>query len=288
MPKHTHDTDAGFDLRYSGKDAIKLKPYLRTCINLKIALEIPATTIVQLISRSSLAKKGINIKEGIIDAGYIENIIAILQNGSKKTYTIEPNKKIAQTIFLFLVKVAQLVSVENRKELKITIKGIQRFGSMNRIDIPINMVEEKVIDKREIISTHQSISIPLYDQYMLAIKRKVKNQIQIFEAEAILCESGEIGLVNLYIPAKNHKHIKIPIHNNTEHIIEHIIEIPKKTIIKYLGSEVEDQPPNLDSGYWQVAMKLEDKEKTAFTIQEKNFEFEVMPFGLINASVIFQ
>ncbi|KAG9298298.1 hypothetical protein G9A89_002786 [Geosiphon pyriformis] len=78
MPEHAHDTDAGFDLRYLGKEAIKLEPNSCTCIDLKIALEIPATTMVQLASKSSLAKKGINIR-GIIDAGYMGNIITMLQ-----------------------------------------------------------------------------------------------------------------------------------------------------------------------------------------------------------------
>ncbi|KAG9301110.1 hypothetical protein G9A89_012493 [Geosiphon pyriformis] len=88
------------------KNAIKLELHLCTYIDLKIALKIPATIIVQLVSRSSLAKKEINIKEGIIDIGYVGNIIAMLQNDLEKTYIIDPNKKIAQTIFLPLVKVA--------------------------------------------------------------------------------------------------------------------------------------------------------------------------------------
>ncbi|KAG9306992.1 hypothetical protein G9A89_000906 [Geosiphon pyriformis] len=106
MPKCAHDTNAGFDLRYSEKEVIKLEPNLHTCIDLKIALEILATTIVQLASKSSLVKKEINIRGEIIDVRYIENIIAILQNDSEKTYIIEPNKKIAQAIFLPLVKIS--------------------------------------------------------------------------------------------------------------------------------------------------------------------------------------
>ncbi|KAG9284538.1 hypothetical protein G9A89_014142 [Geosiphon pyriformis] len=240
MLEHTHNTDTEFDLKYSGKEAIKLEPNLCTCIDLKIALKILATTMVQLASRSSLAKKGINIRGEIIDAEYVGNIIAMLQNDSEKTYIIEPNKKITQAIFLPLVKIAQLVSVGNREELEIIARGIQRFESMSRIDIPVNMAKEKVIDKGEIISIHQSISIPLYDQYMLPIKREVKNQAQLFEAEATICESGEIGLTNLYILAKSPKNIKIPIYNTTGSVIK----IPKETIIEYLTTKVEDQPPN--------------------------------------------
>ncbi|KAG9284375.1 hypothetical protein G9A89_023632 [Geosiphon pyriformis] len=106
MSECVHDTNAEFDLRYLEKDSIKLESHLCTCIDLKIALEIPTTTMVQLASRSSLAKKKINIREGIIDAGYVGNIIAMLQNDSEKSYIIDSNEKIAQAIFLPLVKVA--------------------------------------------------------------------------------------------------------------------------------------------------------------------------------------
>ncbi|KAG9302583.1 hypothetical protein G9A89_007287 [Geosiphon pyriformis] len=137
MPKCAHDINTGFDLKYSERDAIKLESHLCTCIDLKIALKILATTMVQLASRSSLVKKRINIRGGIIDAEYIGNIIVMLQNNSEKAYTIDLNEKIAQAIFLSL---------------------------------------KEIIDKREIISTHQSITIPPYNQYILAIKREVKDQ----------------------------------------------------------------------------------------------------------------
>ncbi|KAG9294284.1 hypothetical protein G9A89_021643 [Geosiphon pyriformis] len=160
MSEHMYNTNTEFDLRYQEKNLIKLEPHLHICIDLKIALEIPATTMIQLASRNSLAKKEINIRGGIIDAEYVRNIIAMLQNDSKKAYIIDPNEKIIQIIFLLLVKIAQLVSVGNRKKLGITAKGIQRFGSTDKIDVLVNMTEKKIIDKEEIISTHQPISIP--------------------------------------------------------------------------------------------------------------------------------
>ncbi|KAG9290963.1 hypothetical protein G9A89_011113 [Geosiphon pyriformis] len=49
------------------------------------------------------------------------------------------------------------------EELGITTKEIQDFGLTDRIDVPINMAEEEIVDKEEIISIHQSISIPPYD-----------------------------------------------------------------------------------------------------------------------------
>ncbi|KAG9302375.1 hypothetical protein G9A89_011425 [Geosiphon pyriformis] len=260
MPECAHDINTGFDLRYPGKNAIKLEPHSRTCLDLKIALEIPATTMVQLISKSSLAKRGINIKEGIIDTGYVGNIIVMLQNDSEKAYIIEPNKKIAQAIFLPLIRVAQLVSVGKSEELGITARRIQRFGSTDRIEVPVNIVEEKIVGQEEIISTGQAISIPPYSQYILAIERKEKKQEQIFEAEATLCKSGEIGLINLYIPAKSYSSIKIPIYNNTGNVIN----IPEGITIGYLTTEIEDQPPNSIPDFLQLCGYVDITSQTIY------------------------
>ena len=45
---------------------------------------------------------------------------------------------------------------------------------------------------------------------------------------------------------------------------------------------------DLQSGYWQIHLANDVKEKTAFTCQYSHFQFHIMPFGLTNAPATFQ
>ncbi|KAG9292899.1 hypothetical protein G9A89_016261 [Geosiphon pyriformis] len=126
--KRVHDTNTSFDLRYSGQSPIIIAPHFFVKIDLKIVLEIPVSTMVQVAFQSSLAKKKIDVKGGIIDAGYMENIIMMLQNNSNRPYKIESQEKIAQAIFLLLVKIPQLTPITTQED--------------GRENVPVNFMEK--------------------------------------------------------------------------------------------------------------------------------------------------
>lgn len=59
-------------------------------------------------------------------------------------------------------------------------------------------------------------------------------------------------------------------------------------ILALLGKAKYFTSLDLKSGYWQVLMDENDKEKTAFACHRGLFEFNVMPFGLTSAPAVFQ
>ncbi|KAG9293373.1 hypothetical protein G9A89_007619 [Geosiphon pyriformis] len=163
--------------------------------------------MVQVASQFSLAKKGIDVKRRIIDASYMRNIIIMLQNNLDRPYKIESQEKIAQAIFLPLVKILQLTLVTIQEELGLTAQGINGFGSNERENIPINFTEKD--------------------------SNQIQDQALLFKANPKICFLANVA--NLYLLAKAHKHFKIPIHNPTEDVIE----IPKRTLVGSISPDIQ-------------------------------------------------
>ena len=59
-------------------------------------------------------------------------------------------------------------------------------------------------------------------------------------------------------------------------------------ILSLLGNAKYFTALDLKSGYWQVQLDDDSKEKTAFACHRGLFQFNVMPFGLSNAPAVFQ
>jgi len=173
IPERAHENDAGFDVKYTGEEPIEIRPQQTVYIDLYIALEIPPGTVCQLMSRSSLVKKGIEVKAGTIDAGYTGNIGVLLYNNSQTSYTIQSQERIAQAVFLQLAPIDRIESVTTRQKLGNTNRGEDGFGSTGQFDIASYLFEkeqeereeDQIITPRELTNEQQQSWNKLLEQH---------------------------------------------------------------------------------------------------------------------------
>ncbi|KAG9287924.1 hypothetical protein G9A89_017519 [Geosiphon pyriformis] len=167
IPKRAHLTDAEFNLCYPEDQSTTLPPRSITKIDLKIVVEILPGIMVQIAF----------IQEEVVDSKYTENLMVLLQNNSEKSYTINSKEKIAQVIFLSLVKIGKFVPVENCEELLQTIRGTFGFGLIGK-RIKANFaetIEEKGKIKIPIANTTKELIYILEDTIIGYLGMELEN-----------------------------------------------------------------------------------------------------------------
>ncbi|KAG9299750.1 hypothetical protein G9A89_013110 [Geosiphon pyriformis] len=163
--------------------------------------------MVQIASRSLLASKRINIREKIIDAGYTGDITIMLQNETDKPF------KIAQAIYLSLINILGLQSVNNREQLGKSERRMQGFGSTGRFTVPVNIALNTQNESYQILQLPQSITIsPFGEHHEIYTCLKPTTTQQIFESNEQICLKHKISIPNIYIP-KGIKKFRITFYN---------------------------------------------------------------------------
>jgi deoxyuridine 5'-triphosphate nucleotidohydrolase len=167
LPEKAHSTDAGYDVFYTGEKEEVIPAHKVLLVDIYIAIEIPVGVMCQVMSRSSLAKQGINVKGGVIDSGYTGNISVIIQNDSEEDFLLKPQQKIAQLVFLQLASIDSLQPVETRKELGQTSRGTDGFGSTDLTEAQTYFLEqereEKIIEQRKLTEDQERRLIQLLE-----------------------------------------------------------------------------------------------------------------------------
>ncbi len=129
MPEYATDGSAAIDLRCAENSPITILPHERRLVPSGIAIEPDRKNVVALVcARSGLSSRhGIALANGVgvIDSDYRGEIILSLINLSDTAYTIEPNERIAQLIFMPIMQ-ARIVEAMTLSE---TTRGAGGFGS---------------------------------------------------------------------------------------------------------------------------------------------------------------
>jgi dUTP pyrophosphatase len=97
LPPTKHNpNDAAFDL-YAVKD-MQIPVNTTDIVHTGICIEIPKGYFGKIESRSSLAKRGIFCTAGVIDSGYRDEIMVVMNNLSQDNYSVKQGDRIAQMI----------------------------------------------------------------------------------------------------------------------------------------------------------------------------------------------
>ncbi len=123
LPTRAHHEDAGLDL-YASEDLL-IGPGHGVMASTGIAMAIEKGYVGMIADRSSLAKKGLKVAGGIIDAGYRGEIKIIIRNLTNEEIKLSKGERIAQ---LLLIPIAT-PSVLEVKDLDQTVRGSGGFGS---------------------------------------------------------------------------------------------------------------------------------------------------------------
>lgn len=86
-----------------------------------------------LVPRSSTGSKGYSLANtiGVIDSDYTGEVLMNIQNTSLESITIEPGMRLAQVIFMPVLK-PRFVELTDEEELTITQRGAGGFGSTGK------------------------------------------------------------------------------------------------------------------------------------------------------------
>ena len=133
LPSYAHIGDSGMDIKANIDAEIKLHPLERRLIPTGIYVDIPEGYEIQVRPRSGMAlTRGLTVLNtpGTIDSGYKNEIGVILINLSSEVQTILPGEKIAQLVFIEVVK----ANIEEIQEInKETDRGLNGYGSTGRL-----------------------------------------------------------------------------------------------------------------------------------------------------------
>lgn len=129
LPEYATPGSAGMDLSACIPGEITIKPGEIVKVNTGIAIQIPHSGIGGFVfPRSGLSSKhGISLANcvGVIDSDYTGEIICPVINHSSSDYTIKPGDRIAQLVFLPVIK----ARLQETDRLEATERGSGGFGS---------------------------------------------------------------------------------------------------------------------------------------------------------------
>lgn len=221
--------------------------------------------------------------------GYVEipDILEVEQNKTLKTLNSKTEFNHIQVIIDDIEKdVINKINVNDKKTIINIIKNFSDAFSKNKMDIgccPLIKHNIDVTNERPIAQNWRRAPLHLenkVDEMIVELEKNgiIRESVSPWSSPIVICQkkSGEIRLCIDY--RKLNSVTRRPIH-----------PIPdNRQLFDSLAGAKYFSALDLSSGYYNIEISENDKEKTAFATRRGQFEFNRMPFGLCGAPATFQ
>lgn len=124
LPQRATEGSAGYDL-YAAEDFTLFPDSDSYLVKTDISISLPLNSMGRILSRSSMALKGIHAVAGTIDEDFLGEVKVMLINLSTNEYQIKRGDRIAQLVIIPVLT----PSVQQVDELDDTARGMGGFGS---------------------------------------------------------------------------------------------------------------------------------------------------------------
>jgi len=264
----------------------------------------PGISVMAMIS--PVEKKGNDYFSRIAVSNFTEREVAIEKNTSCKAEWYSGGK----TIWLNGELSAKRKESNNKvssKKLKAAIKqkaweskfleDNQKTGLTGILTEMASVFEPKFKPGKALRSPHR-INVMGHPPIKTPLRRKserendiISRQVQEMKKQGVIQDSKSPWSFAVILAPKKDGTYRFcvdyrPLNKITK---KDVYPLPKiDEVFDQLGGAAYFSALDLTSGYWQIPMHPDDKEKTAFRTRDGLFEWNVMPFGLSNAPGSFQ
>jgi dUTP pyrophosphatase len=107
IPTRAHASDAGVDIYYISPtgDSVNIHPGETTLLPSGVKIQVPEGCMLQIMNKSGVAyKRRLLVGACVVDEGYTGEIFVNLHNVGKETQTILSGQKIAQGVFVKIMR----------------------------------------------------------------------------------------------------------------------------------------------------------------------------------------
>ena len=204
---------------------------------------------------------------------------------SRPTNLPETNEEFMQEVEKLMARVDSSISPEQRTKLKeLIIRNKDRFCKTLRQPGSAKHVPHKIDTQGHPPIRKRPYRVPKKEEYWL------QNEIRQMQRDQIVRRSRSPWAAPVVLVPKKDGTIRFCVdYRALNAITKKIYPLPRiEDILDRLGNAKYFSTLDLASGYWQVPVAEEDKEKTAFITPFGLWEWNVVPMGLTNAPPSFQ